>query len=169
MGQTTAVSMEEYLRTSYPDGDREYVDGQVRERNRGEIQHADLQGRVYRLLWHRRPDDWIGLATRVQVSASRFRVPDICLVRGGKPDTGYVRDAPALAVEVLSPDDRVGEVLEKVDDYLRMGVPCVWVLNPWKLWADIHTRDGVQHVQDGVLTTPDGDIALGFDDVFRGR
>jgi len=40
------VSVEEYLNTSYPDGDREYVDGQIVERNVGEIDHAGLQTRI---------------------------------------------------------------------------------------------------------------------------
>jgi len=43
---TTLVSVEDYLSTSYPDGDREYVDGQVVERNVGEIEHASLQTRI---------------------------------------------------------------------------------------------------------------------------
>ena len=43
---TTLVSVEEYLGTSYPDGDREYVDGEIVERNLGEIDHADLQSRI---------------------------------------------------------------------------------------------------------------------------
>ena len=37
---TTLVSVEEYLRTSYPDGDCEYVDGEIVERNVGEIDHG---------------------------------------------------------------------------------------------------------------------------------
>jgi len=43
---TTLVSVEEYLSTSYPDGDCEYVDGQIVERNLGEIDHGDLQTRI---------------------------------------------------------------------------------------------------------------------------
>jgi Uma2 family endonuclease len=37
---TTLVSVERYLRTSYPDGDCEYVDGEIVEPNLGEIDHA---------------------------------------------------------------------------------------------------------------------------------
>jgi hypothetical protein len=43
---STLVAVEEYLSTSYPDGDREYVDGQIVERNLGEIEHASLQTRI---------------------------------------------------------------------------------------------------------------------------
>ncbi len=37
---------------------------------------------------------------------------------------------PILAVEVLSPSDRHGEVMEKVQDYFRAGVRVVWVADP---------------------------------------
>ena len=43
MDVTTLVSVEEYLRTSYPDADREYIDGRIVERNVGEVDHSDLQ------------------------------------------------------------------------------------------------------------------------------
>jgi Uma2 family endonuclease len=68
------------------------------------------------------------------------RDPDT--VRG--PDAAYFTDAqafrdlrpkygehpPLLAVEVLSPDDRVNRVLGKVDDYLNNGVRVVWLVDP---------------------------------------
>ena len=38
-----AVSVEEYLTTHYADGDREYLDGVVVERNRGTPGHSALQ------------------------------------------------------------------------------------------------------------------------------
>ena len=37
---------------------------------------------------------------------------------------------PDLAVEVLSPNDRAGEVSDKVEDWLGSGVKLVWVLDP---------------------------------------
>ncbi len=40
MNMAALISLEDYLRTSYPDGDREYVDGVVMERNLGTFQHA---------------------------------------------------------------------------------------------------------------------------------
>jgi Uma2 family endonuclease len=68
------------------------------------------------------------------------RDPDT--VRG--PDVAYFTDArrfqdlhpkygespPILAVEVLSPDDRVSRVLQKVDDYIDNGVQMVWLVDP---------------------------------------
>jgi Uma2 family endonuclease len=42
----------------------------------------------------------------------------------------YGENPPLLAVEILSPSDRMGQVMRKVKDYLRNGVRMVWVLDP---------------------------------------
>jgi Uma2 family endonuclease len=68
------------------------------------------------------------------------RDPDT--VRG--PDVAYFTDAnsfkelhpkygehpPVLAVEVLSPNDRINRVLSKIDDYTNNGVRLVWLVDP---------------------------------------
>jgi len=41
-----------------------------------------------------------------------------------------VTTPPLLCVEVLSPDDRMVDMQGKIDDYLAMGVPAIWVVNP---------------------------------------
>jgi len=46
MNANTLVSVEEYLRTSYSDADREYIDGRIVERNVGEVDHSDLQSAI---------------------------------------------------------------------------------------------------------------------------
>jgi Uma2 family endonuclease len=47
------------------------------------------------------------------------------------PDArGFYRGAPALAIEVLSPDDRAADVQERVDDYLAAGTPMVVAVDP---------------------------------------
>jgi len=42
MGSATLISVEEYLRSSYSP-DREYVDGEIVERNLGEKTHGRIQ------------------------------------------------------------------------------------------------------------------------------
>jgi Uma2 family endonuclease len=70
--------------------------------------------------------------------------------------------APDLAVEVLSPDDRPGEVLEKVADWLKAGCRLVWVVDPERRLARIYRADGSEtHItHEGSL---DGeDVLPGF-------
>jgi Uma2 family endonuclease len=106
MTPATLVSVEEYLRTGYPDGDREYVDGEVLERNIGELDHSDTQGRILVYLRNHYAQFWSGVAARLQVSATRFRVPDIMFFAGPMPSGRIATTPPHIIVEVLSPEDR---------------------------------------------------------------
>jgi Uma2 family endonuclease len=45
-------------------------------------------------------------------------------------ERGYGAGAPDLAAEVVSPNDRVGEVEQKVEQWLGCGVKLVWVVSP---------------------------------------
>ena len=155
MATATLVSVEEYLRTSYPDGDREYVDGEIVERNVGEIDHASLQTRIVFYLLSHYPQFWAAVAVRVQVKSSRFRVPDVTLVAGPRPAGKIVTAPPHLVVEVLSPDDRAGAVQEKIDDYLAFGIPYVWVVNPRTGRGYVHTTEAAREAKDGILRTAD--------------
>lgn len=62
------------------------------------------------------------------------RAPDIGFIRGDRIPAGgfrsFVRIAPDLAVEVLSPDDRPGEMREKIGHYMAAGTRLVWVVDP---------------------------------------
>ena len=44
--------------------------------------------------------------------------------------TGFLRLAPDLAVEVMSPGDTWDEVEEKVAEYLTAGVRLIWIVSP---------------------------------------
>jgi Uma2 family endonuclease len=158
MGTGTLISVEEYLTTSYSDGDREYVDGKVLQRNVGEVEHSDVQGRIYAFLLSRYRQCWPGVEVRVQVTAARFRVPDVVLVEGRRPSSHVITQPPLLVVEVLSPDDRVTDLQDKIDDYLAFGIRCIWVVDPRTLRGMIHTAEAILEVRDSVFRVPETDI-----------
>ena len=91
------------------------------------------------------------MGVRVQVQATRFRVPDVSVVLGPRPEGRIIRTPPLLAIEVLSPDDRASDLQEKIDDYLAFGAVAVWVLDPRTRRAWSHTGDGAFEARDGVL------------------
>ena len=157
---TTLISVEEYLGTSYPDGDREYVDGEIVERNVGEIDHGSLQSRILVYLATHYPKFWAAVGVRVQLKSSRFRVPDVTLVAGSRPAGNIVTSPPHLAVEVLSPDDRAGAVQEKIDDYLASGIPYVWVVNPRTGRGYVHTAEAAREARNGILRTADPAVEM---------
>lgn len=154
MATATLVPVEEYLETHYPDGDREYVDGQILERNLGEIDHGDLQTTLaYYLRTRYGGRFWIAVEVRLQVSRLRFRIPDVVVVEGSRPQGRILTVPPLLVIEVLSRDDRAEDVQERIDDYLGCGVRYVWVVNPRTRRGWIHTAEGSREAKDGVLRT----------------
>jgi Uma2 family endonuclease len=70
------------------------------------------------------------------------RGPDVALYEDAEtfaelpPKYGEV--PPRLAIEVLSPNDRAGKVLRKINDYLRCGVGMVWVIDPEIRTVTVH-------------------------------
>ena len=77
-----------------------------------------------------------------------MRAPDVAFVRRERlpdpPPRGYAALAPDLVVEVLSPDDRPGEVLSKIGDWLEAGTSLVWVVDPEQRTARVYRSDGSQ-------------------------
>lgn len=94
------------------------------------------------------------------------RAPDVAfLSRDRTPDPepeGYAELAPDLAVEVLSPGDRPGEVLAKVADWLNAGSRLVWIVDPRRRHIRVYREDGSQSVvnDDGILEGED--VVTGF-------
>ncbi len=162
------VSAEEYLSTSFADGDREYVDGVIVERNLGEKDHSNTQGELiyfFRVL-RAKLGTFAFPEQRVQVSPTRFRVPDVCVYVGSAPEEQVFRTPPFLVIEVLSPDDRASDVQEKIEDYLAFGVPFVWVIDPRTGRGYIHTPEGSREAKDGVLRTSNPAIELPLRELF---
>lgn len=53
-------------------------------------------------------------------------------------DTTIIDGVPVLAVEILSPNNTVEEIEEKIDQYMEAGVPLVWILNTRRHTVTIH-------------------------------
>lgn len=73
------------------------------------------------------------------------RAPDLAFVYAERRPTtsrGFPELAPDVAVEVRSPNDRVGEVLAKVGDWLSAGTALVWVIDPDRRAAQEFRPDG---------------------------
>jgi Uma2 family endonuclease len=131
MATVANLTIGEYLRTDFRP-DREYIDGEVRERQVGKYEHARLQALLAAKFGEHEPE-WPGIMVtgqRVRVSATRVRIPDVALLPpGNHPDV--ITDPPILVVEILSPDDTYSDTEDRARDYLAMGVPAVWILDPY--------------------------------------
>jgi len=167
MQSATMISVSEYLSTTY-EPDREYVDGEVVERNLGEKNHSRLQALITGYFLAR--EDKLGTIVlteqRVQVSATRFRVPDVCLILADAPDEEIIVHAPVLCIEILSKDDLMSRTHEKIADYLTMGVPDVWVIDPRTRCGYRYTSEGMREAQDGVMRCSNADLLLPLSELF---
>ena len=167
MTSTALVSVEDYLATSYrPDCD--YVNGILEDRNVGQREHSGTQESL--LAWFRARRKQLGVRAfpeqRIEVAPGRFRVPDICVVRLPSPKESVFTAPPAIVIEILSPDDSFPKLQERLDDYLDMNVPNVWVLDPRARRAWYITRAGHLEALDGVLHTIDGAVAMPLAEIF---
>ena len=166
MATGTLVSIDEYLTTVYrPDCD--FVDGVTEERNSGENDHADLQTAIATYFRSRQKvlGIYVVVEQRVQVSPTRFRIPDVCIVVGGRPGEQILRTPPFTCIEILSPEDRLSRVSERVNDYLSFGVSYVWLVDPATRKAFRWTKEGMQEVRE--LRTENPEIVVPVNTLFE--
>lgn len=78
---------------------------------------------------------------------NRVRRPDVSFIQRGRLpkeqyEHGHCRIAPDLAVEIISPNDVIYDVDEKIQDYLSAGISLVWVVNPKTRTVTIYRPQG---------------------------
>ena len=102
MASVMLVPIAEYLNHTYHP-DRDYLEGVSVERNVGEISHSDAQSSLLVFIRTRMHGFWAGVEVRVQVRGERFRIPDVTIMRGGKPEGRIIMRPPEAVVEVFHP------------------------------------------------------------------
>ncbi|HEX2281812.1 MAG TPA: Uma2 family endonuclease [Thermomicrobiales bacterium] len=117
----------------------ELVDGELIELTPAAGRSSRIGGRLYaRLADHVEPNE-VGWAFPAETGFVLFadrttvRSPDAAVVRRDRlaePPDSFVPLAPDLAVEVLSPSDRIADALAKIAMYLDAGVRLVWLVDP---------------------------------------
>ncbi|HKP72220.1 MAG TPA: Uma2 family endonuclease [Pyrinomonadaceae bacterium] len=104
---------------------------------------------------------------KLKTNPDTVRAPDVSFIRQERVEEvgeteGYWPGAPDLAVEVNSPGDTVGEVEEKVREWLRAGTKLVWVVSPKLRVVTVY------HSLDDIITLAErdtldgGEIVPGF-------
>jgi Uma2 family endonuclease len=75
---------------------------------------------------------------------------------------GHIRRAPNLAVEILSPDDRMTDVMDKLRFYLLHGVRLVWLIDPENRTVTVMTSVSEARILSEDDTLDGGDVLPGF-------
>ncbi|QDU19901.1 Uma2 family endonuclease [Urbifossiella limnaea] len=117
----------------------ELVNGCLKERHTGSIS-SWIGGILYARLLEYATAQRYGWVFHADAGFDCFprgnvRYPDVSAVRFGRlPDEqlpqGHMKLAPDFAAEVVSPNDKAGELEEKLHDYRAAGVGLVWVVYP---------------------------------------
>lgn len=164
----TLTSVEEYLRTAFEDGDREYIDGEIQEINRGDWDHSEIQVAIAAFFFSLRKSHGLQSVTecRTRVSPTRYRLPDIAVVLGERPRTRVIETPPFLIVEILSPEDRASRYSDRIDDYLRFGVQWIWVIDPSTGAGHVYHSNSRVAVTDGIYRTESPAIEMDFGKLF---
>lgn len=166
----TKVTLDEFKRLRHEGYKAELVNGEVKMSPAG-LRHEQIGANLITLLRTFLKQNPLG---RVYGSSAGYtlpsgdvRSPDVSFVLtarlpGGKSPVDYADFPPDLAVEILSPHDRVRDLNDKLAEYFDFGVKLVWVVDPdrqtvtvYRSWAEAHTLRA-DEVLDG------GDVLPGF-------
>ena len=140
-----------------------------RRRTMGEWDHGFLQAAVSVTWFFSHRAEWkIDVLTeyRTRTSKTRVRLPDVCVVWQGVGDQRVRVTAPLLCIEILSPEDRPGRVMKRLDDFVAMGVENLWILDPerqvgsdvFAVWDEAGGRGSAGDRGDGDLSGCGGDL-----------
>ena len=177
------MTPDEFLVYPLPDGKAELV--------RGELQVTPPPGGphgraatnlVARLCAYVEPRElgWVfadGVGYELLQLPRTVRNPDASFVRSGRLPAegigpGFLKLAPDLAVEVLSPKDSASRLKEKLDDYRACGTPLLWVIDPVRRSVRIVASNAPENWLTEADTLTGGDVIPGFEcsvaEIFRG-
>jgi len=161
MNGTTRISLDEFLKTPETDETLQY------ELDEGELllipsptaRHNVICYRIYRALREFSRNKKLGLVigeTDFALGSDTVRRPDVAFVTNARldlvdPDRSPLDGAPALAIEVISPDNLAQDIFKKIHQYLHAGSELVWVVYPSLRIVSVHYRAGSHEVSQGFL------------------
>ena len=162
------LDVEEYLHTSFDGADCEYLDGEIVERNMGELPHGRAQKRILRLLeqWEDRLSIEAIPEIRIQIHPRRYRVADVAVWRRGDIGHRIPTVAPFLVVEVLSAEDRLVRMQPKIQEYFSIGVEWIWLVDPEERKAVSYSRQNPAGTLVEILRTESPAIEIPLAEVF---
>ena len=142
------LGLDEYARLPDEGSRSELVRGRVVREPQPGLPHAALQVRLAALV--KRHIDEAGLdvvcagpaGVITSESPPTVRGPDLMVIRGERTRdlhrSGFLRGAPDLAIEIISPGNAAAEIQEKVAEYLESGASAVWVIYPGRRIVAVH-------------------------------
>lgn len=143
----TQITAEQYLHMTF-EHDAEFLHGEIVERSMPDYIHARLQFLILLRLGSLIKDQPVYPAPglRLRIAPDVFRIPDISVFVGEQPEKTVPDTPPAIAIEILSKDDRYTNLMQKLEEYRTWGVPNIWIVDPATKRFSIYTEAGLQNV-----------------------
>lgn len=170
--ETRLLTLAEYAALDVPEDEyvTELVRGVVVREPRPRRRHGAVQAELaYRLkAWAKAHGAEVTVESGYILSEepATLRGPDVAVVleprsAAGEPG-GWVRGAPDVAVEVLSPSDTSSAMQRKVLEYLAADARRVWIVDPDARTVTVHRPDGSANILREHQTLTGEDVLPGF-------
>jgi Uma2 family endonuclease len=165
--RTTLIPVEEYLKSSYKPA-CEYIDGVLRQKSMPTYKHGKMELHLSNLI---NQPEWGFEATpelTVWLRENKYLIPDVAVQRSSELQQPYPTKPIHLCIEILSLEDRFGEVVVKCEDYHAWGVRYCWIIDPEEkqCWEYVAGSRPHQVPADGRLTARE--ISLSLSGLFAG-
>ncbi len=149
---TTPITLAEFERLLDETGGpkRELIEGEVFELTFPQRAHSRAQQAINRALAQYLDGNPIGeigseWGFRLSRDPDTLVGPDLYFLtteRAGQASWGWMEGAPDLAIEIISPSERFGDIRHKVDLYIKAGARQVWLIYPEACEAQVYGSDG---------------------------
>jgi Uma2 family endonuclease len=161
--ESMSYTADDLLRVRFPDKSTELVRGSLVVREPPSTEHGRIQANLAYFVTEHVRKERLGFVFgqdtgfKIHSEPDTVRAADVAYVRHDRapeiPKRGYASLAPDLVAEILSPEDRPGEYLAKVAQWLDAGTVLVWVVDPQRAQAHVHRADGSLTIvrEDGTL------------------
>lgn len=125
------VSEEEYLHTAFEGPEPDYLAGVLMERSMPNSWHSRTHRNLFQALLPQYESGRLfpHSELRLRVAPGRYRVADLCAFTSD-PEDAIPEEPPCLVIEIVSPDDRHHELVEKLGEYEAAGVEFIYVADP---------------------------------------
>ena len=141
MATGALITAEKYLATPF-EREPEFVHGELVEKSLPNKKHGRTQLRLCVLLGGA---GYGCTEVRMKLAEDLFRIPDFAMFER-EPEEQLPASPPLVIVEINSPDDRLYDVEQKLEEYRSWGVAHVWFVEPELKKLYIYER-GLVNVQ----------------------
>jgi Uma2 family endonuclease len=174
MSTTVAMTVAEFDRLEADSQKHELLEGEHLVSPFPKWGHSELQRRLCEALYSCAPAGSIAyVGMGYQLSDSTLLEPDVSLASREQLEhvraDQWLRGAPSLAVEIVSPSNTAAEIARKVEAYLHHGAREVWVVYPALKQIHVHEPGGkASRRSDEVRSSVAPGLVVKLDELFTG-